>query len=170
MDRQIGNLSKRVVQTSLVRSPRCTRRVRTPINYVTSLRETNSYHPKHQIAEIKINSNLRSVIRRMTRLHRQALKTGNWSNFRQAQKRVTFEGQTNSHLQKGGPEIWQHQEDHWCDMWKVVDRGLNQPSPIIWDIFLQSDIDKLERIQRKAARSIKRDYRTRTPGFTYAQW
>ena len=35
---------------------------------------------------------------------------------------------------------------------------------IIWDPFLQSDIDKLERIQRKAVRFIKRDYRTRTPG------
>ena len=35
---------------------------------------------------------------------------------------------------------------------------------IIWDPFLKSDIDKLERIQRKAARFITRDYRTRTPG------
>ena len=35
---------------------------------------------------------------------------------------------------------------------------------IIWDPFLQSDIDKIKIIQRKALRFIKRDYRTRTPG------
>ena len=33
------------------------------------------------------------------------------------------------------------------------------------DPFLKSDIDKLERIQRKAARFITRDYRTRTQGY-----
>ena len=33
-----------------------------------------------------LNRKLRKMIRRKTRLHRQARKTGNWSNFRQAQK------------------------------------------------------------------------------------
>ena len=35
---------------------------------------------------------------------------------------------------------------------------------IIWDPFLKSDIVKLEKIQRKAARFINRDYRTRATG------
>jgi hypothetical protein len=35
---------------------------------------------------------------------------------------------------------------------------------IIWDPFLQSNIDKIEKLQRKAARFISGDYRSRDPG------
>ena len=35
---------------------------------------------------------------------------------------------------------------------------------IIWDPFLHQDIDKMERVQRKAARFITRDYKSREPG------
>jgi len=34
----------------------------------------------------------------------------------------------------------------------------------VWDSYLKSDIDKLERVQRKAARFIKGDYKSRDPG------
>ena len=36
---------------------------------------------------------------------------------------------------------------------------------IVWDPFQKQDIDKLERVQRKAIRFIKRDYRSREEGF-----
>ena len=35
---------------------------------------------------------------------------------------------------------------------------------IVWDPFLQGDIDRVERVQRRAARFICQDYRSRTPG------
>ena len=36
---------------------------------------------------------------------------------------------------------------------------------ITWDPFIQSNIDKLQRIQRKTARFISHDYTSRTPGY-----
>ncbi len=35
---------------------------------------------------------------------------------------------------------------------------------IVWDPHTKSDIDRLERVQRRAARFITNDYRSRTPG------
>ena len=35
----------------------------------------------------------------------------------------------------------------------------------VWDPYYQQDIDKLERVQRQAARFITKDYRTREPGW-----
>ena len=43
-------------------------------------------------------------------------------------------------------------------------RSLLEYGSIIWDPYVQKDIDKLERIQRQAARFICRDYHTRVPG------
>ena len=34
----------------------------------------------------------------------------------------------------------------------------------VWDPYYQQDIEKLERVQRQAARFITKDYRTREPG------
>jgi len=34
----------------------------------------------------------------------------------------------------------------------------------IWNPYLKGDIDKLEKIQNRAIRFIKKDYKTRTPG------
>ena len=34
----------------------------------------------------------------------------------------------------------------------------------VWDPYYQQDIEKLERVQRQAARFISKDYRTREPG------
>ena len=34
----------------------------------------------------------------------------------------------------------------------------------VWDPYLKQDVDRLERVQRQAARFIKRDYRTRETG------
>ena len=34
----------------------------------------------------------------------------------------------------------------------------------IWDPYIEKDVSKLEKIQRKAVRFIKNDYRSRTPG------
>ena len=34
----------------------------------------------------------------------------------------------------------------------------------VWDPYLKQDVDRLERVQRQATRSIKRDYRTRETG------
>ena len=35
---------------------------------------------------------------------------------------------------------------------------------VVWDPYLESDIDKLERIRRRAAKLIKGNYRSREPG------
>ena len=43
-------------------------------------------------------------------------------------------------------------------------RSVLEYGSTIWDPHTQKDIDRLERIQRQAARFITRDYRTRTPG------
>ena len=43
-------------------------------------------------------------------------------------------------------------------------RSLLEYGAIIWDPHLKKDIDRLERIQRQAARFITRDYFSRDPG------
>ena len=43
-------------------------------------------------------------------------------------------------------------------------RSLLEYGAIIWDPYTQSDINRLERIQRQAARFISGDYQSRTPG------
>ena len=43
-------------------------------------------------------------------------------------------------------------------------RSILEYGSIIWDPHLQKDVDKLERIQRQAARFINRDYFSRDPG------
>ncbi|MCP3851690.1 MAG: hypothetical protein GY694_15840 [Gammaproteobacteria bacterium] len=43
-------------------------------------------------------------------------------------------------------------------------RSLLEYGAIIWDPYTQKEIDKIERIQRQAARFITRDYRSREPG------
>ena len=44
-------------------------------------------------------------------------------------------------------------------------RSIMDYGAIIWDPFLQKDIDKLERVQRQAARFITGDYKSKFPGF-----
>ena len=44
-------------------------------------------------------------------------------------------------------------------------RSLLEYGAVVWDPYQKSDIDKLERVQRKAIRFVKRDYRTREEGF-----
>ena len=44
-------------------------------------------------------------------------------------------------------------------------RPILEYGAVVWDPHLQKDIDKLERVQRSAARFIAGNYRTRTPGF-----
>jgi hypothetical protein len=43
-------------------------------------------------------------------------------------------------------------------------RSLMEYSSVVWDPYLQTDIDRLEAIQRRGARFIAQDYRSRTPG------
>ena len=43
-------------------------------------------------------------------------------------------------------------------------RSLLEYSSTVWDPHVQKEIDKIEGIQRRAARYIKRDYRSRNPG------
>jgi len=43
-------------------------------------------------------------------------------------------------------------------------RSLMEYSSVVWDPHLQKDIDKLEAVQRRAARFIKKDYSSRQPG------
>ena len=43
-------------------------------------------------------------------------------------------------------------------------RSLLEYSAVVWDPYQKSDIDKIERVQRKAIRFIKRDYRSREEG------
>lgn len=43
-------------------------------------------------------------------------------------------------------------------------RSVMEYGATIWNPYLKGDIDKLERIQNRATRFIKKDYRTRTPG------
>ena len=43
-------------------------------------------------------------------------------------------------------------------------RSTMEYASTIWDPCSQGDIDKLERVQRKAARFAKKDYKSRTPG------
>ena len=51
----------------------------------------------------------------------------------------------------------------------ILEKGGFSSAPgefvVVWDPHLQKDIDKLERVQRSAARFIAGNYRTRTPGF-----
>jgi len=44
-------------------------------------------------------------------------------------------------------------------------RPLLEYGVVIWDPYRKQEIDKLERIQRNAARFIAKDYRSRSPGF-----
>ena len=44
-------------------------------------------------------------------------------------------------------------------------RSLLEYGAVVWDPYQKSDIDKLERVQRKAIRFVKRDYITREEGF-----
>ena len=43
-------------------------------------------------------------------------------------------------------------------------RSILEYGASVWDPHFQSDINKLERIQRQSARFIARDYKTRDPG------
>ena len=46
----------------------------------------------------------------------------------------------------------------------VIFRLNSEYGAIVWDPYLKRDIDRLERVQRQAARFIKRDYRSRDTG------
>ena len=48
--------------------------------------------------------------------------------------------------------------------YKALVRPTLEYGAIVWDSQKQTDIDKLERIQKRAAKFIKQDYRTRDPG------
>ena len=43
-------------------------------------------------------------------------------------------------------------------------RSVIEYGAIVWDPYLQQDIDRLDRVQRKGVRFIKGDYKSRSPG------
>ena len=65
-------------------------------------------------------------------------------------------------IHSGG--VWQKKKKCRKSAYSEIVRSTLEYGSVVWDPHLQKDIDKIEKIQRKAARFIQKDYHSRQPG------
>ena len=58
---------------------------------------------------------------------------------------------------------WQESSDETEEEEAII-RSLLEYAASVWDLYTSAEIEKLEKVQRRAGRFISKDYKTRQPG------